>query len=314
MGALTIIIPTFNRKDILAKVVEGYFVQTALEVIHEMIVVDDGSTDGTEYLVAELTKRSPFPIRYLRQSNKGPAAARNVGIREANTEILLFTDSDVVPDRHLIEQHMKWHRAKPEGNVAVLGYVTWPPVPPPTPFMKWYGEHKLFCYNALRHANEISFVYFYTCNLSLKSSFLKLHGQFDEDFKTAAFEDTELGYRLNRAGLRLIYNRDAIAFHHQFFSFADACRKARNNFAADQLFRQKEAGVHLQMIDKKRKSQLSYRLGKWLATAIASALRPARRVIDSGIWLPSICYHLLFWYYTANWEDPRRSAIQHEVL
>src|ERR1700693_4669014 len=125
--SLSFIIPTYNRKDLLAKALEGYLAQSSPEFVHELLVVDDGSTDDTESMVREFSGRSPIMIRYLRQANKGPAAARNLGIREARSSIVLFTDSDIVPERELVSQHMEWHRNNPQTGAAVLGYVTWPP-------------------------------------------------------------------------------------------------------------------------------------------------------------------------------------------
>jgi glycosyltransferase involved in cell wall biosynthesis len=303
MDSLTVIIPTFNRKTVLKKALEGYFAQSALEAIHELIVIDDGSTDGTEETIADMLRLSPFPIRYLYQTNKGPAAARNYGIKEARTDIILFTDSDIVPDRELAVQHLGWHHRYPQENIAVLGYVTWPSEPPPTPFMKWYGEMKLFHYGHIRHKQRLDFRYFYSCNLSLKKAFLKMHGEFDEDFKIAAYEDTELGYRLCSAGLQIMYNREAVAYHHQFFLFADACRKTHESVAATRLFCQKEAGRHLQEAQKKRKARVGYRIAMWVATAIANILKPATRLLDSDVRFPSLCYHLFFWYYATGRMD-----------
>src|SRR5260370_23800161 len=98
-------------------------------------------------MVLQGRRESCLPGGYLRQSNKGPAAARNYGIREARSPIVLFTDSDIVPERDLVSQHAEWHRESPQTSRAILGYVTWPAAPKPTPFMSWYGDVRpLFAY------------------------------------------------------------------------------------------------------------------------------------------------------------------------
>src|SRR6266446_4734746 len=192
-NSLSVIIPTYNREKVLAKALEAYLMQSSPHLIHELLVVDDGSTDATQALVLAFSNRSPFPIRYLRQPNKGPAAARNLGIREAASSIVLFTDSDIVPQHDLVVQHLDWHRKNPQPGAAVLGYVTWPPEIKATPFMRWYGEDgALFAYRRLRGKREVDFHFFYTCNLSVKVGFLRSCAQFDEDFKSAAYEDIEL--------------------------------------------------------------------------------------------------------------------------
>ncbi|HXP82287.1 MAG TPA: glycosyltransferase [Verrucomicrobiae bacterium] len=314
MDSLTIIIPTHNRNAVLTRAIEGYFAQSAPKAIHELIVVDDGSTDDTEATVVEMSQLSPFPIRYLRQSNRGPAAARNFGIRETRTDIILFTDSDIVPDCELVAQHLEWHHSNPQDNVAVLGYVSWPSHPVPTPFMKWYGETQLFGYGQLRHKQQLDFGAFYSCNLSLKTNFLRVQGQFDEDFKTAAYEDLELGYRLCNAGLQLLYNRQAVAYHHQFFLFVDACRKLHGNTLAARMFFQKEAGRYFLEQQRKRKARVSYRIAKWSATKVMPILRPAKRMLDSHVRFPSIVYHLFFWYYAIQRMDLEDQRLGHEVM
>jgi len=305
VDSLTVVIPTYNREGTLKKALEGYLGQSEAQSIQELLVVDDGSTDCTEAMVRRIGTQAPFPIHYFRQANQGPAAARNFGIKKARAPIILFTDSDIVPDCNLVSQHLKWHRENPERSTAVLGYVTWPPEPKPTPFMRWYGEGgTLFSYGRFKPGCVLTVRDFYTCNLSLKAEFLRTCGQFDEDFKDAAYEDIELGYRLSKFGLRLLYNPEARAYHHQFFSFAAACRKAIGNKRAAQVFLQKEAGRLFLEPRLRRRSRLWFRIAKLLTMGIATALSPVRRLLDSHIPLPGILYRLFFWYDATRPVDP----------
>lgn len=293
-NSLSVIIPTYNRRDVLVKALGGYQAQTSPELIREILIVDDGSTDDTESMVEEFSRGSVFPIRYLRQSNKGPAAARNFGIREAKSSLLLFSDSDIIPAHDLVEQHVVWHQKTTGSNVAVLGYVTWPLNIKVTPFMRWYGEEGvLFQFRSLRGKTVVDdFHFFYTCNLSLKTDFVRSAGGFDEEFKSAAYEDTELGYRLSKRGLQLLYNPAAIAYHHQFFSFHDACRKLRANDSAARLFLQKEAGQRTTEVPK-RKFRTARAITKKFILGIAKALLPSRGLLDSNLPLPGIVYDVL---------------------
>jgi len=301
MSAVTIVIPTFNRAGLLKKALDAYRLQSVPGLIRELIVVDDGSTDHTKGVVEQASESCAFEVRYLRQDNKGPAAARNQGIREAKAEIILFTDDDIVPERNLVSQHVKWHQERPEDSVVVLGFVTWPREPQPTPFMKWYGQHgQLFSYGHFRHAARLGYQYFYTCNISMKVAFLRNCGQFDEDFKRAAYEDTELGYRLDKSGMRLFFNREAVGYHYQFFAFRDACLKARSNLAAARIFLSKEAGQSVLATRLRRRSSLWFRWAALAAKAAAFALRPAMMLVDSMIPLPSIVYRVLFWEQTTG--------------
>lgn len=309
--SFSVIIPTYNRRDLLMSALAAYLVQSQLHMVHELLVVDDGSTDDTESAVREYARRAPFRVRYLKQRNKGPAAARNYGVREAQSDLVLFTDSDIIPERTLLEQHLEWHNRDPEMNAAVLGYVTWSPELRVTPFMRWYGEDALFAYRRFRGKREISCRYFYTCNLSLKTKYLRSCGQFDEDFKSAAYEDMELGFRLNKQGLRLFYNPNAIAYHHQVFSFEDACRKADKNAEARRIFEQKEAGQHWATWQRKRAATLNFRIARRMAAAVAITLGRCKGLLDSRLPMPPIIYHCVYWY-RVNFSSEAKNAVSGE--
>lgn len=294
-NSLSVLIPTYNRKDLLARALQGYLAQSTPQLIKELLVIDDGSTDGTEAMVREFSARAPFPIRYFHQPNKGPAAARNVGIREAQSSLVLFTDSDIIPRPDLVGRHIEWHNQNPQVSTAVLGYVTWDPAVKATPFMRWYGERKLFGFYRLRDKREASFHFFATCNLSLKTEFLRTCGQFDEAFKRAAFEDTELGYRLSKSGMRLLYNPAAIAYHYQFFLFQDACQKTRANASAVRVFFGTDAGRQFLKDVRQKRSRSSYVVAERVSKRVVRVVSPLRRFLDSRIPLPGFLYELFFW-------------------
>lgn len=98
---ISIIIPTFNRAVLLKKAVESVLAQTYPDF--ELIIVDDGSTDNTKDLVLKLDRR----IIYLRQDNKGPASARNLGIKTSKRPFLAFLDSDDRWDSEKLEEQLK---------------------------------------------------------------------------------------------------------------------------------------------------------------------------------------------------------------
>jgi glycosyltransferase involved in cell wall biosynthesis len=282
MRTLSVVIPTYNRCETLRKALSAHLDQTARENISEIIVVDDGSTDSTRDVVDKLAERSPISIRYFRQENKGPAAARNLGIREASSELILFSDDDIVPSPTLVAEHLDWHRRFPEPSTAVLGDVTWAQEVKPTPFMRWYGSD------------------FYTCNLSVKTAFLRSHGFFDEEFKVAAYEDIELAYRLKKAGMRLLYSAKAQAYHQQHVSFDDACRRARKSRLAEEIFKKKEAGMYYYASRRGlTASFLERRLLPFrkrlvlLRKPLAWALLPLKSVMDWRVPLPWSVYRIM---------------------
>ncbi|MGB3212534.1 MAG: glycosyltransferase family A protein [Desulforhopalus sp.] len=107
---LSVIIPTFNRCMLLGRAVESVICQTVQ--CSEIIIVDDGSTDRTPEVLHKLSISSKIPVRYYAQENKGPAAARNLGIKKARFPVIAFLDSD---------DH--WHKRKLEKQYAQLKHL-----------------------------------------------------------------------------------------------------------------------------------------------------------------------------------------------
>lgn len=190
--------------------------------------MDDGSTDGTEELINTLCSAPPCILRYYRQGNRGPAAARNYGIRMARGELILFLDDDIIPVPTLLASHFNWHRKYPDYKTAVLGYVEWSPEIEITPFMRWLDNGgPQFGFNKILNEIDVNPErYFYTCNISLKKKLLIENGDFfDEEFLFAGWEDLELGHRLKKRGIVLKFDKEARAYHFRYISFHDACRR-----------------------------------------------------------------------------------------
>jgi len=222
---LTVLIPTYNRAGVLRRCLKALLAQEVPGVAWEIVVVDDGSTDATPQLVQGVAADAPVPVRYLRQANRGPAAARNRGIRAARGRLLLMTDSDIVAASGLLAAHLAAHRRHPQPEVAVLGLVQWSPEHPVTPFMRWWERVRFRYHKLLEKREPVNHTYFYTCNVSVKREFLLAHGLFDEAFPSAAYEDSELAHRLWRRGLRLVFVPEALAYHDHPTDFAHACRQ-----------------------------------------------------------------------------------------
>jgi glycosyltransferase involved in cell wall biosynthesis len=310
MNKLSIIIPTYNHRDVLRKTLAAYRSQSAHQAILEILVVDDGSIDGTESAVVQGAEGSPVPIRHLRQDNRGQASARNRGICEARGEIALFGDDDMIPAGNLVSEHLAWHKRHPETSVGVLGHVAWSPEVHPTPFMKWLGlAGPLFDYQSLSRGMQVDCTHFYSNNISLKIEFLRENGTFDEDFRTYGYEDFELGYRLTKRGLRLLYNPDAIGYHYKYMSFADVCRRAELVEAAERVLRTKEAWVYLAERAARRQRSLKNPLRKLLTRWLPPALAPLKPLLDTQIPLPWIVYRALYRYYCLSKAEPAEATI-----
>ncbi len=94
---ISVIIPVYNEEKTIKKCLDSLFEQTYLDF--EVIVVDDGSTDGTAKVVSEINKPN---LQIIKQDHKGPAMARNLGVSQAKGEILVFVDADMTFDKRFL--------------------------------------------------------------------------------------------------------------------------------------------------------------------------------------------------------------------
>ena len=197
---LSAVIPTHNRAPVLARCLDALAAQEPDEVV----VVDDGSTDATAAVLAE----RPW-ARVVRRRHGGRSAAKNAGLEAASGDIVLFLDDDVLAQPGLVERHARHHERLPEPHEALLGHVTWAPELEITRHMRWLERGgPLFSFDTIGDPDDVSFDHLYTANCSLKREFLE---PFDEQLPI--YEDTELGFRLSRRGLRLRYDPLALGHH-----------------------------------------------------------------------------------------------------
>jgi GT2 family glycosyltransferase len=184
---------------------------------YEVIVISDGSTDGTDAYLE--TYRSAMRLRWLPQVNKGPAAARNAGVQKAVGEYIVFIDDDVVPEPQLLEEHARSHQEAGR-DVVVLGPLLTPESFKMAPWVRWEQDMLMKQYNALLRGDwQATARQFYTGNASLRRSHIVAAGGFDENFRRA--EDIELAYRLADNGLEFVFNIQAAGMH-----FADRSYRA----------------------------------------------------------------------------------------
>ncbi len=109
---ISVIIPTYNRLPVLGRAVQSVLKQTFSDF--ELILIDDGSSDGTERWI----QSQGFPIRYFYQDHCGVSTARNRGIRESRGEWISFLDSDDVWHKQKLEKQMDYLREKPDIQIC----------------------------------------------------------------------------------------------------------------------------------------------------------------------------------------------------
>jgi GT2 family glycosyltransferase len=182
---------------------------------YEVIVISDGSTDGTDAYLTAL--HSSMRLRWFPQSNRGPAGARNAGIGKADGEFVVFIDDDLVPEPQLLEEHARSHH-EADRDVVVLGPLLTPDGFEMAPWVRWEQEMLMKQYRALLRGDWTATArQFYTGNASLRRSHILAAGGFDEGFRRA--EDVELAYRLADKGLDFVFNFQAAGMHFAERSF-----------------------------------------------------------------------------------------------
>ena len=206
MPSLSVVIPAYRAEAHLGACLQGFADQTAPGDSFEVIVVDDASPDGT----AALAER--FGVRVVRHlENQGAAAARNSGAEAATTEVLLFVDSDVVPDPGLVEGTLAVF-ATPQVRAATGRYL-----PEPANdgrFPRYKALWTWHCWERTSAASGRS-GHLQGALSAVRRDDLLAVGGFDGRYEGGNVEDYELSDRLRRAGIDILFD-DRIAGRHHF--------------------------------------------------------------------------------------------------
>ncbi len=212
----SVLMPSYNRKATLAKVLAAWDKQIPGDLDFELVVVDDGSSDGTAELLAALRPQR-FALRFARQENSGPARARNLAITMAKGQFLLFTGDDIEPAADLLARHLEAHQQAAKPGRAILGLTRWPEDAKLTATMRHVDGMgaQQFSYHYLVEGTVYDFRHFYTSNVSVRRELIdKEPSLFSTAFKAAAFEDAEFAHRLAFHGLEIVYQSAPVAYHH----------------------------------------------------------------------------------------------------
>ncbi len=203
----SVVIPTYNRLPILQKCLRAMEHQTFAPDTaiagYEIVVIDDGSTDGTVDWLQLHTAEFPH-VRLLTQDHQGPAAARNLGVENAKGDTIIFIDSDLVVTEGFLQAHAD---ALTEGANQL-------------------GGDRLFTYGSVINTcnfadptsepfkvTDFSAAYFATGNVAIARHWLEQAGLFDTRFQLYGWEDLELGVRLKQLGLKLVKCPQAVGYH-----------------------------------------------------------------------------------------------------
>ena len=201
---VSIVIPTYNRKSILEKCLKALEKQILNSNVsnYEIVVVDDGSTDGTPSWIRNNSEILPHVVLY-EQEHGGPALGRNLGVIKSKYEVIIFIDSDLVVLEDFVTSHVNkllsfWKKNK-------IKCFTYGSVINTSNFKNPESEvYKL---------TDFSFAYFATGNVAISKELLLSVGLFDTSFSLYGWEDLELGERLKKIGTKLVKCPEAVGFH-----------------------------------------------------------------------------------------------------
>src|SRR5437763_16280569 len=164
----SIVIPTYNRLDMLLRVLDALEAQQGAPAF-EVVVIDDGSTDDTARVIG-----ARKGITFRTQENAGPGAARNHGVSLAKGKFVVFIGDDTVPEPRFLAEHARVHRESDDDPLlACLGYTGWPRGERVTAFMDYINDYGLqFGYKLIEDGDIVPFNFFYTSNISISCRLL----------------------------------------------------------------------------------------------------------------------------------------------
>jgi glycosyltransferase involved in cell wall biosynthesis len=320
---ISIIVPTYNRLPILKLTLQQYENQKELDFPYELIVVDDGSSDETWDFLSTYTAKN-FLFSAYRQTNQGPAQARNLAISKASGEYLIITGDDIIPADNFVAKHYEAHGSNPN-ILAVLGKTVWHPDLNVNSVMRHIDGvgAQQFSYYYLADQIKLDFRHFYTSNISIRrAELLRLEKLFDTDFHYAAYEDVELAYRLMGDAPKILYCADILGYHHHNYTIQGFARRQYCAGRMACLLKQKHPEVaekigfaELERViggsPKSDPSITSEKLQKWESTI----LQTFEKYIDSDRqdWLDAVYMGIFkYFYYKGMIEDqyePKKATL-----
>lgn len=206
-GLISIIIPTFNRKDLLGQCLESVFSQDYKNI--EVILVDDNSNDSTVQFIA---KKYPSVKIIMNRENYGPSFARNQGVFHSNGEYVLFLDSDT----QLINKEMFSRMVEIMFEDETIGSLGGEAIVDEqkkiTGLVQFRKEGSRPIYHVEDPSSLIQCDYLPTSNCLVKRSLLNMLGGFDPYYFYQA-EDLDLGFRLKKKGYQILSSPQVVALH-----------------------------------------------------------------------------------------------------
>jgi len=209
---ISVIIPTYNRKDELEELLHSLNNQTLPPSQFEIIVVDDGSSDGTEEWLMKNMDKFKVTISFYTQVHTGPGAARNLGMEEAEGDIFAFTDTDCIAQPEWLEHLIKPFNSEKVGAVGGREIIN-----DKDPLLMRCFHYLMtspLTTGGLRGKRGRRLAHFYprTFNMALSRKAYQATEGFKKMFHA---EDIELSYRIKKKGFDLVFEDSAKVYHRR---------------------------------------------------------------------------------------------------
>jgi glycosyltransferase involved in cell wall biosynthesis len=268
MMRCSVVIPTYRRPELLARVLEALTLQTIAPDEFEIIVCDDAGSDETRAQVEQWSSHHGVAIRYVRGAapRQGPAAMRNAGWRAARGPIIAFTDDDTIPDPDWIRQGLI--ALGDDDADAASGHVVVPLPDDPTDYE--------------RDAARLEGAGFVTANCFCRRAVLACLGGFDPRFRAAWREDSDLFFRLIANGFDVVYAIGAIVVHPVRPEPWGVSLRAEQKHVFDALLYKKHPTLYAQFIRPDR-PYLYYAILAALATGVAGVFSDSLSLTMTGL-------------------------------
>jgi GT2 family glycosyltransferase len=220
---LSVVIPTHNKRPLLARALAALAEQKLEGESWEVVVVDDGSSDGTARQLQECPLRQTGRLQVVAPGrNVGRAAARNLGWRAARGELILFLDDDIIAPPGLLAAHLALLRGRP--GTSTIGCVRTDPALVDGPHFHYIDDRGV----AKIQDGLVPARYFVTQNAAVARADLQAVGGFDERFRAYGLEDMEVAFRLEEErGVRFWALRSPVPLHVHHHTLSEYLEKKR---------------------------------------------------------------------------------------
>lgn len=226
MKKISVVIPTRNRRRLLGKCLESLAKQSLSKGGYEIIVVDDGSNDKTRETVEKFSK-SVKNLKYFHQGNAGPAAARNLGVKQSSAPVVAFIDDDCVAGKNWLSNILDAFR-KDVSAWAVEGRTL------------TRGGIGPFTHCIVNKDGGM----FMTCNMAFRKDKLKKAGGFDGRYKKANREDADAAFAAIERGGKIIFAEGALVHHANLKGGLARSLRKKTYYMWDMLLLKKHPGMY----------------------------------------------------------------------